>query len=99
MKLHPDVQALSEAMHDIEAFLRSHNESFWADHVEHCVAFIDRSDAYGLSKFLSLFGGMGSLNDLVLHRNGSPLPDETDHLRALTDRAWRLATDLTRESL
>ncbi len=33
--------------------------------------------------FLSFYGGMGSLNDLVLYRNGKVLMDENDELAQL----------------
>ncbi|QDK17635.1 hypothetical protein ES815_04660 [Leclercia adecarboxylata] len=33
--------------------------------------------------FLNFYGGMGSLNDLVLYRNGKVLMDENDELAQL----------------
>jgi hypothetical protein len=46
-----------------------------------------------------MFGGTGSLNDLVLQRDGSPLLQENDELRALLDEAWILADELARREL
>lgn len=96
MELHPEVQSLLNAMRALEAFLKVHNE-FWATNVERAANEVARSDAHGLARFLSLFGGMGSLNDLVLHRDGIPLGYENDKLEALVTRAWHLAEGLRKE--
>jgi hypothetical protein len=85
MSLHPDVQALSDAMHELEAFLRQHKVTYWAEKVARCVPWVDASDAYGIREFLSMFGGMGSINDTALAG-----PDD-DQLRRLLSRAWEAA--------
>lgn len=97
MPLHPDVQALASVMHDLEDFLRDQGQDHWAESVGHSARLIDRSDAYGLERFLGLFGGMGSLNDLVLWREGDPLRAENERLDELLSRAWTLAKRLARE--
>jgi hypothetical protein len=98
MKLHPDVQALSDVMHELERFLRDQGQAHWADNVARCVRSIDQSDAYGAHSFLALFGGMGSLNDLVLWREGVMLEAENDRLQGLTSKAWDIASRLAREA-
>jgi len=98
MKLHPDVQALSDAMHEVERFLREHEQTYWADEVARSRYAVDQSDAYGLRSFLALFGGMGSLNDLVLSRDQVALQAENDQLHELTARAWKIADRLQREA-
>ena len=97
MALHPDVQALSRALHELEAILREQGVPHWADKVARCAQSVDQSDAYGLTRFLSLFGGMGSLNDLVLQRGGVALTHENDELDRLRERAWNLANSLQHE--
>lgn len=97
MKLHPDVQALSDAMHELERLLRDQRQFHWADNVARCVQSVDRSDAYGLRSFLTLFGGMGSLNDLVLWRTDMTLGEENDRLQTLTSAAWEIANRLNSE--
>ncbi|MDO9166048.1 MAG: hypothetical protein Q7U13_08070 [Rhodoferax sp.] len=97
MELHPDVQALSTAMHELEHFLRAQEHVHWADQILRCLRSIDNSDAYGLNGFLNLFGGMGSLNDLVLWRRDMTLGPENDQLEHLRSRAWELAHQLAQE--
>lgn len=97
MKLHPDVQALLDAMRELERFLAQHGEEFWSTNVARAADWVSRSDAFGLERFLSFFGGMGSLNDVVLHRGGKLLLTENDRLVALRSKAWNLANRLKRE--
>lgn len=93
-KLYPKAQALSTALHELEAYLRIHDEPYWGSQVARCVAWIDESDHYGVQRFLELFGGVGSLNDLVLHRDGASLIAENDHLQTLIGRAYALSDSL-----
>lgn len=96
MQLHPDVQALLDAMRALEAHLE-HFDGFWAGHVRRAADEVAKSDAHGVQRFLALFGGMGSLNDVVLHRDGKPLPVENDQLANLRSKAWVLAHNLRDE--
>ena len=41
-------------------------------------------------RILSLYGGMGSLNDLVIYNNGIPLVDENNELDALRSQLYEL---------
>ena len=75
-------------MREIENLLRSASDAGWADEVARCADLVEQSDAHGLERFLKLYGGMGSINDVVLYRDGSLLSGETDQLhRLLADTA------------
>ncbi len=39
---------------------------------------------------ISMYGGMGSLNDLVLYKDGQPLRKENDELDALRSKLYAL---------
>ena len=97
MTLHPDVLALSGAMHELESFLREQGHTYWADKVARCAQLVDQPDAYGLKQFLGLFGGMGSLNDLALWSQDSSLTPENERLDALRSKAWKITNKLARE--
>ncbi|QCP54403.1 hypothetical protein FAZ95_36345 [Trinickia violacea] len=45
------------------------------------------------AEILRLFGGMGSLNDLVLHKDGHVLNDENEVFDALRERLYELIRD------
>src|ERR1700744_5807008 len=96
MKLHSDVQALLISMRELEDFLSGENQ-FWAGQVRRAADEVANSDSHGLQRFLGLFGGMGSLNDLVLYREASLMAAENERLDFLRERAWMLANSLKHE--
>lgn len=89
--LHPDVQELDRVMRAIEDLLRTGHDTGWAQQVARCAELVEKSDAYGLDRFLNLFGGMGSINDVVLYRDGVPLTEENDRLHRLLSEASAMA--------
>src|SRR4051794_31538121 len=97
MQLHPDTQALLTAMRRLERHLDAY-ECFWAEQVRCAADEVANSDAHGVRRFLGFFGGMGSLNDLVLQRDGRPLSIENDELDVLRSKAWGLANGLRHET-
>jgi hypothetical protein len=97
MRLHPDVENLLAAMRALEQRLVGYAD-FWADHVRRAADDVAKSDAHGVRRFLGLFAGAGSLNDLVLHREGKPLQGENDQLDVLRARAWELAYAMRHEA-
>jgi hypothetical protein len=97
MSLHPEVQALANLLREIEAMLSEHGEVQWAKEIASCITIVERSDAYGFHRFLKLFGGMGSLNDVVLCREGSVLKAENVRLRSLLTQASELGRRLVKD--
>ncbi|MGQ7830432.1 DUF6966 domain-containing protein [Altererythrobacter sp. Z27] len=96
MELHPDVQAFLDALRALQCHLEDFDAP-WADQVRRAADEVSRSDARGLQRFLGFFGGMGSLNDLVLSRDDAKLMVENDKLDALRSKAWDLANNLRHE--
>ncbi len=76
--------------------LADNGGAFWSSQVSLARAAIEVSDAWGLQKFLSLLGGMGSLNDYVLYRDDKALVAENNELHQLLGEASGLATNLQR---
>lgn len=95
--LHHDVARLAALLRELEGRLRDGGARHWADQVARCADIVERSDAHGVDRFLSLFGGMGSLNDFILHRDGVPLVDENTELHRLLSEAFELASTLQSE--
>ena len=87
---------------ELSTLLRSHGETHWAEWIERSNELIAAGDAYGLEKLLAAFGGMGSINDLVLRElNGrARAPSEEDgangRLRNLLTSAFEDAQALKR---
>lgn len=53
---------------------------------------VDPSNA--ILKIRSLYGGMGSLNDIVLHKDGQPLVKENDEFDILSTELYELSRQL-----
>jgi hypothetical protein len=89
---------LADSIERLARFLRDQNESFWADKLDQDAVWIRKDDAYGVDRFLGLFGGMGSLNDLVFHPlNGNceegEEADLNEQFQGLRLEAWQRAQD------
>lgn len=97
MDIHPDVARLANLLHKLEQHLATNGAEQWATSISRCRASVEKSDAWGLHAFLGMFGGMGSLNDLVLQRDNEMLTAENESLQVLLSDAWSLATRLQRE--
>lgn len=97
MELHPEVAELARRLFRLEEHLAANGAARWATMISRCRLSVERSDAWGLHGFLAMFGGMGSLNDLVLQREGGMLQAENDQLQVLLGAAWNLAEKLKRE--
>ena len=98
MTLDPEIRAFADLLHQIEALLAEYDQTQWAAKVASCLASVERSDAQGLQRFLSFFGGMGSLNDVLLCRDGAPISVSNDKLRTLLNRAYEAARRLERDT-
>lgn len=62
-----EIARLCEMFRRIHTLLDTVGEAHWKTWVERDLRLIECLDAYGLDHFLSAFGGMGSINDLVIH--------------------------------
>lgn len=79
------------AINKITSLLQSSEEKFWRSYFNHVLEELNRGqDEKRLcDSILRTFqGGMGSLNDLVLHKDGKPLVEENNQLDALKDQLF-----------
>lgn len=63
--------------------LSKFGRSEWADKLEECSLALPHDTAFALSQIVSLYGGSGSINDIVLYEQAKPLLDENNKLHAL----------------
>jgi hypothetical protein len=82
-------QKLLDSLNETVALLREHSEEHWASWLAADRERIAGGDRYALDHLLSAFGGMGSLNDLVLQRPDATQPF-SDDLRSANERLWDL---------
>lgn len=86
---------LSRQLTILEKLLARCGERGWADAMIRCRQKVESSSEGHLSDagrlILTMFGGMGSLNDVVLHRDGRALKAENDRLGRQKEWLWQLA--------
>lgn len=97
MTLHPDIARLVGTLEAMTTLLKLHGDGGWAEQIEQCRSIIARSDYYGVDRLLRLYGGMGSLNDVVLQSGGVAPPEENERFDALRTDAWEQAHALARD--
>jgi len=97
-----DVTRLLEVLDELQVLLASRAEPRWAAWIRRATDQIRRGDANGLDVLLAAFGGMGSLNDLVLDPANGNATDAADgatatsQVRLLASEAYRLASGIRR---
>lgn len=67
----------------------------WANALEKFHREIGNSPNATAARILSIYGGMGSLNDLILYRNGQPLVAENVELDALRSELYQLCQEIS----
>lgn len=74
----------------IVELLRLGQRDDWGNAVEKFLLEIGRSPNTAAAGILSMYGGMGSLNDLILYKNGQPLVAENIELDELRSELYQL---------
>ena len=86
----------------LATLLRRYKVAHWADWISGDAQRIRFGDSTGIEHLLSAYGGMGSLNDLVICvENGHPIADEdvsavNEAFLSLKTRAYELAQQVRR---
>ena len=97
-KIGPEVRKLISVLDAAASLLRSCGENHWADWLENDAALLRAGNVEGgIQHFLGAFGGMGSINDVVLTPISGQQIAERDvdnvyeRFRALLSEASQLA--------
>jgi hypothetical protein len=102
--LNTKTQELIGVLNELSYILESDGNSHWAEWMRKARARLLNSDYSGVDYLLSAYGGMGSLNDLVLgqsHRDGAfewkqGYAELNDKFTSLRSQAWELADAIKR---
>ena len=97
---------LAETLRNLVVVLEADGDEHWSHWIKDALARISGDDYSGIEKLLGAYGGMGSINDLVLgqsYANGkfSWKPGHiarNERFSALSSKAWELANDIRREN-
>ncbi len=85
-----DPDRIRAVLSKIASLLRAEGNDYWASSMEGFAAEMAVDPVGTPPRILLIFGGMGSFNDLVLHRDGQMLAKENDSLDALRVELYRL---------
>jgi len=83
---------IKKTVKDISDILSSNDEDEWAKTFEKLSSGLDSEYELSLNALKRLYGGMGSFNDIVLHKNGMPLIQENDELDDLRHTLYNQLT-------
>lgn len=73
----------------ITNLLQSNDEYSWAKIFEKLTSDIDENYELSLHSLKAIYGGMGSFNDVILHKDGIPLIQENDDLDKLRHKLYK----------
>jgi hypothetical protein len=85
-----NIQNIETVLARMAELLRFGAFNDWANALEKFRGEIANAPSATVARILSMYGGMGSLNDLILHRNGQPLVAENVELDALRSELYQL---------
>lgn len=95
-----EFEALADMLREAETLLRSCDQIHWADWLTKDARRIRLHDGIGVEHLLSAYGGMGSLNDVVLQRTsgaGVEIPhDDNERFDELRREIYDLAKRLNK---
>ncbi|WP_207885847.1 hypothetical protein [Pseudomonas sp. 30_B] len=81
----PKTTELLNILDELVALLHAAGEMHWAHWLERDACRLRERDFYGVEHFLNAFGGMGSINDLIIHpENGHRI--SADEIRNVNER-------------
>ena len=95
-----DIERLVGLLNELVKLLADHAEPHWAEWIAKDIAWIQRGIGYGVLHFLSAFGGMGSLNDVVFdrHSDNAAFLEEATRFQDLKEEAYVLASGLRHDA-
>ena len=100
----PKTRELVAVLDELTAVLKSDGNIHWSSFIHRAKSRLMNADYSGIESLLSAYGGMGSINDLVLGQSveGGEFSWKAGHVElnekflALKSRAWELADEIKR---
>jgi hypothetical protein len=85
-----DIKAVEVVLTRMAELLRLGGFDDWAGALETCHSELPQDPSGTAARILSMYGGMGSLNDLILYKDGNVLVKEAEELDGLRSRLYEL---------
>ncbi len=85
-----DITETTRVLSQLASLLNEGEAADWAGLINTLKLKLPESPAETVARLRALFGGAGSLNDVILYRDGMPLQHENDQLDMLRSRLYAL---------
>ncbi len=82
------IEDLKSTIQELIELFEEQNLEHWAEMYKRILFYIDDDLEYAKYKIQSTIGGMGSMDDIVLYRNGDPLIKENNRLDYLRSKLY-----------
>jgi hypothetical protein len=80
--MRPEIQELVELLNATKLLLAKYGETQWSEWLAKDSLLIKNLDLHGVEHLLSAYGGMGSINDLLIHpTNGHKIEERVAKTR------------------
>jgi len=90
-----NIQNVETVLARMAELLRLGARNDWANALEKFRGELANDPSPTAASIITMYGGMGSLNDLVLHRNGQVLITENDEFDALRSELYQLCHEIS----
>jgi len=90
-----NIENVERVLKKMAALLRIGARNDWADALEKFSSEIANDPSATSASILAMYGGMGSLNDIILYKNGQPLTTENDEFDSLSSELYQLCREST----
>jgi hypothetical protein len=85
---------LNETIQKITSLLVASDEKYWAELFENILDRLQKEEKSQVCRqILALFGGSGSINDLILYQNGVPILEWNDSFATLKSELFENAVE------
>lgn len=85
-----NIQNAETVLTRMAELLRLSERNDWANALEKFRREIANAPSTTAASILAMYGGMGSLNDIILYRNGKLLTAENNEFNALSSKLYQL---------
>lgn len=87
-----EIESLELIIEKLIALFEEFDLRIWEKSYKNMLLCLQEDSDYAKYQLRISFGGMGSINDLILHRDGIPLIEENNYLNELRNKLYAYLT-------
>lgn len=85
---------ISSMLRRMSELARRGNSISWGASLERAALLVEQNASEGMKAIVGMYGGMGSLNDVVLYNGNEPLFEENEEFDLLRSELYELCQNL-----